>query len=97
MVDLQDHHYYWLRNRENKENRSIVIMPTHPKLTQVPRVIHDVLDVMGRPSNASLWSKINSSNLGHPSVFGYISDLLSRRKKSFQKVPDKVKKMKIRT
>ena len=72
-------------------------MPTHPKITQVPRVIHDVLDVMGRPSNASLWSKINSSKLGHPSVFGYISDLLPRRKKSFQKVPDKVKKMKIRT
>ena len=72
-------------------------MPTHPKITKVPRVIHDVLDVMGRPSKASLWSKINSSNLGHPSVFGYISDLLSRRKKSFQKVPDKVKKMKIRT
>ena len=49
-------------------------MPTHPKITQVPRVIHDVLDVMGRPSNASLWSKINSSKLGHPSVFGYISE-----------------------
>ena len=41
--------YYWLRYKLNKENRPIVIMPTHPKLTQVPRVIHDVLDVLGRP------------------------------------------------
>ena len=41
--------YYWLRYRLNKENRPIVIMPTHPKLTQVPGVIHDVLDVLGRP------------------------------------------------
>ena len=40
--------YYWLRYRVNKENRHIVIMPTHPKLTQVPRVIHDVLNVVGR-------------------------------------------------
>ena len=41
--------YYWLRYRVNKENRPIVIWPTHPKLTQVPRVIHDILDVLGRP------------------------------------------------
>ena len=62
LVDPKDHIlkvlcqylYYWLRYRVNKENRPIVIMPTHPKLTQVPRVIHDVLDVVGRPSNASL-------------------------------------------
>jgi hypothetical protein len=38
--------YYWLRYRVKKENRPIVIMPTHPKLTQVPRVIHDILDSM---------------------------------------------------
>ena len=44
--------YYWLKYRLNKENRPIVIMPTHPKLTQVPRVIHDILDVVGRPQGS---------------------------------------------
>ena len=44
--------YYWLRNRLTEENRPIVIMPTHPKLTQVPKVIHDVLDVLGRPQGS---------------------------------------------
>ena len=39
--------YYWLRNRLNKEIRLIVIMPTHPKLTQVPMVIHNHLDILG--------------------------------------------------
>ena len=59
-VDPKDHMlkvlcqylYYWLRYRLNKENRPIVIMPTHPKLTQVPRVIHDILDVVGRPQGS---------------------------------------------
>ena len=59
-VDPKDHMlkvlcqylYYWLRYRLNKENRPIVIMPTHPKLTQVPRVIHDILDVLGRPQGS---------------------------------------------
>ena len=59
-VDAKDHMlkvlcqylYYWLRYRVNKENRPIVIMPTHLKLTQVPRVIHDVLDVVGRPQGS---------------------------------------------
>ena len=27
-------------------------MATHPKLTQVPRVIHDILDVVGRPQGS---------------------------------------------
>ena len=44
--------YYWLRYRLNKENRPLVIMPTHPKLTQVPRVIPNVLDVVGRPQES---------------------------------------------
>ena len=44
--------YYWLRYRLNKENIPIVIMPTHPKLTQVPRVIYDVVDVVGRPQGS---------------------------------------------
>ena len=55
-VELKDHimkvscqyHYYWLRYRLSKENRPIVIMPTFPKLTQVQRVIQDLLDVLGR-------------------------------------------------
>ena len=41
--------YFWLRYRVNKENRPIVFIPTHPKLTQVPWVIHDILDVDSRP------------------------------------------------
>ena len=53
-VDPKDHMlkvlcqyiYYWLRYRLNKENRPIVIMLTHPKLTRVLRVIHDTLDVL---------------------------------------------------
>ena len=44
--------YYWLRYRQNKENRPIVIMSTHPKLTHVPRVILDLLDVLSRPQGS---------------------------------------------
>ena len=56
-VDPKDHilkvlcHYlyYWLRYRINKENIPLVIMPTHLKLTQVPKVINNVLNVLGKP------------------------------------------------
>ena len=41
--------YYWVRYRLNKENRSIVIMPPHLTVDVHDRVIHDVLDVLGRP------------------------------------------------
>ena len=41
--------YYLLIYRVQKENRPKVIWPTHQKLTQVPRVIHDVIDVVARP------------------------------------------------
>ena len=59
-VDPKDHMlkvlchyiYYWLRYRVNKENIPIVIRPTHPKLTQVPRVIHDIFYVVGRPQES---------------------------------------------
>ena len=59
-VDPRDHilkllcHYlsYGLRYRRNKENRPIVIMPTHPKLTQLPRVINDVFDVLVIPQGS---------------------------------------------
>ena len=44
--------YHWLRYRLNKENTPIVIMPTHPKLTQVPWVIHDILELVGRPQGS---------------------------------------------
>ena len=44
--------YYWLRYRLNKENRPKVIMPIPPKLTQVPRVIHYILDVLSRPQGS---------------------------------------------
>ena len=63
LVDPFDHLYYWLRYRVNKENRPIVIMPTHPKLTQVPRVIHDVLDVVGRPQGSYTESFVSISLL----------------------------------
>ena len=59
-IDPKDHfvkvscqyHYYWLRYNINKENRHIVIMPTQPKLTQVTRVIHDILNVVVRPQES---------------------------------------------
>ena len=54
---------YWLRYRQNKENRPIVIMPTHPKLTQVPRVIHDLLDVVGRTQGSYAESFVSISLL----------------------------------
>ena len=71
LVDPKDHIlkvlckyiYYWLRYRQNKENRPIVIMPTHPKLTQVPRVIHDILDVVGRPQGSYAESFVSISLL----------------------------------
>ena len=44
--------YYWLIYRLNQENRPIVIMATHQKLTHVPRVIHDVLDVLCIPQGS---------------------------------------------
>ena len=40
--------YHCLRYRLNKENRPIMIMPTQPKLTQVPRVLNDNFYVLGR-------------------------------------------------
>ena len=56
-VDPKDHiltvssHYfcYWLRYKLNKENIPIVIKPTHLTNDMDERVIHDVLDVLGRP------------------------------------------------
>ena len=44
--------YYGLGYSLNKEKRPIVIMPTHPKLTQVPKVIQDAFDVVGRPQGS---------------------------------------------
>ena len=61
LVDPFDHLYYWLRYRVNKENRAEVIMPTHPKLTQVPRVIHDVIDVVGRSQGSYPGSFVSKS------------------------------------
>ena len=55
--------YYWLRYRVNKENIPIVIRPTHPKLTQVPRVIHDIFDVVGRPQGSYAESFVSISLL----------------------------------
>ena len=60
LIDPKDHMLrvlcqylcYWLRYRLNIENRPIVIMPTHPKLTRVPKVIHDIPDVVGRPQGS---------------------------------------------
>ena len=43
---------YWLRHRRNKENRTLVIIPTHPNLTQVAMVIPDILDVLGKPQGS---------------------------------------------
>ena len=48
LKDLCHYIYYWLIYRVNQENRPIVIRPTQPKLTQVPRVIHDIFNVVGR-------------------------------------------------
>ena len=70
-VDPKDHMlkvlchyiYYWLRYRVNKENIPIVIRPTHPKLTQVPRVIHDIFDVVGRPQGSYAKSFVSISLL----------------------------------
>ena len=70
-VDTKDHIlkvscqylYYWLRYRLNEENSPIVIMPTHPKLTQVPRVIHDILDVVSRPQGSYAESFVSLSLL----------------------------------
>ena len=53
----------WLRYRLNKGNRPIVTMPTQPKFNQVPRVIHDVLDVVGRPQGSYAESLVSISLL----------------------------------
>ena len=53
--------YFWLRYRVNKENRPIEIISTHPILTQVPRVIHDILDVDSRPQG--LYEKVSCQYL----------------------------------
>ena len=70
-VDPKDHMlkilcqylYFWLRYRLNKEKRPIVIVPTHPKLTQVPRVIRDILDVVDRPQGSYAESFVSISTL----------------------------------
>ena len=59
-VDPKDHMlkvscqylYYFLTCKLNKENRPKVIMPIHPKFTQVPRAILDILDVVVRPQGS---------------------------------------------
>ena len=38
-------------------------MPNHPKLTQVPRVIHDILDIVGRPQGSYAESFVSISLL----------------------------------
>ena len=63
LVDPFDHLYYWLRYRVNKENIPIVIMPTHQILTQVHRVINDVLDVVGTPQGSYAESFVSISLL----------------------------------
>ena len=59
--------YYWLRYRLNKENRPIVIMPTHPKPTQEARVGHPILFhivynidsiELGSPPNPSFFTRV---------------------------------------
>ena len=52
LKDMCQYLYYLLRYRLNKENRPLVIMATHPKLTQEARVISDVLDVLGGPQGS---------------------------------------------
>ena len=59
-VDPKDHMlkilcqymYHWLRYRLNKENIPIVIRSTHQKLTQVPRVVPEIHNVLGRPQGS---------------------------------------------
>ena len=64
MLKVSCHYlYFLLRYRLVKENRPIVIMPTHPKLTQVPVVIHDVFDVVGRPHGSYADSFVSLSLL----------------------------------
>ena len=53
--------YYWLRYSQNNENIPIVIMPTHPKLIKVPRVIQQVFDVLGRPEGSFAESFVSIS------------------------------------
>ena len=55
--------YYLLGYKVNTENIPIVIMPTHSNLTQVPRVIHEVLDVVGRPQQSYAKSVVSISLL----------------------------------
>ena len=55
--------HYWLIHRLNKENRLIVIKSTHPKLTQLPRVIHDIFDVVGKPQGSYAESFVSISLL----------------------------------
>ena len=37
---------------QTKKNRPIVIMLTHPKFIQLPRVVYDILDVQGTPQES---------------------------------------------
>ena len=60
---LSQYLYYWLRYRLKKENRPILIMPTHPKLTNVPRVIIDICDLGGRPQGLYAESFVSISLL----------------------------------
>ena len=60
---LYQYLYYWHELRLNKESRPIVIMPTHPKLTQITRVIHDIFDVVGRSHGLYADSFVSISEL----------------------------------
>ena len=43
------------------DNRPIVIMPTPPKITQMPRVIHNGLDVSCKPQGSYIESFVSIS------------------------------------
>ena len=51
--------------RSQGSNRPIVIIPTHPKLTKVPWLSQDALDVLDRPQGI------------HPESFSLISLVLA--------------------
>ena len=63
-------------------------MPTHQKLTQVPRVIHDILDVVGRPEGSYVENFVSISLLlayltQVPGVIHDILDILGEPQGSY--------------
>ena len=52
-----------ISHKQREEKKPLVFIPTHSKLTQVPKVINNILHVVGRPQGSYADSLVSMSLL----------------------------------